>query len=267
MTIRRLIHPTTTRRTVLASAAASGIAFGAAGVAAAGPPPPDYPEITDFCSAYVVVEQAAAFEDWETVAAGIAGLAEHGPDSVAGAVAVLGDALVTFEFETPEFDAAYNEVVDAAVDECGFSAVEVALVDYAFGGIPEELPAGFTVFRAENIGEEVHELILFGFNEGVELTIEEWLGLPDEEAEAVVHFAGAAVVFPGSTGSFGVELTPGRYVAICFLPEGAAPELIAQLPPGPPDPTASYPPELAALFESAPHFVHGMVQEFTVTEG
>ena len=49
--------------------------------------------------------------------------------------------------------------------------------------------------------------------------------------------------------------TPGRYFAVCFLPQGATPELMAQME----GPESSLPPGAGP-----PHFMAGMVQEFTV---
>ena len=48
----------------------------------------------------------------------------------------------------------------------------------------------------------------------------------------------------------------GDYIAVCFLPQGATPELIAQMPEGP---DGTMPPEAGP-----PHAMAGMVQEFTV---
>lgn len=271
MTIRHLAHLTAARRIMLVVGGAAGLTFGTAGTSsiaavAAGPPPPEYPAITDFCTAYLVVEQAAASEDWETVGTAVEALAEHAPASLADAIGVIAGTMITLQFETAEFAAAYEELVDTAVTECNFNTVDVTLMEYGFGGIPPELPAGVTAFRAANVGAEVHELIVFGFNEGVTTTLDEWFALPDEEADQMITFSGVTIVYPGTSGNLVADLTPGRYVAICFLPAGAAPELVSQLPPGPPDPTASYPAHLAALLEAPPHFVHGMVQEFVVTE-
>jgi uncharacterized cupredoxin-like copper-binding protein len=43
---------------------------------------------------------------------------------------------------------------------------------------------------------------------------------------------------PGTTNYFEVELTPGEYLAICFVPDKQ---------------------------DGKPHFEHGMVRQFTVT--
>ena len=124
------------------------------------------------------------------------------------------------------------------------------LVDYAFGGIDQELPAGVTVFRVENLGTEVHELVLIGIKDGVPATLDELIALPEEESAALINFVGVAFAYPGTSGSLVADLTPGRYVAICFLPTGATPELMSQAPEGPPDPSVSLPAEVAALLRA-----------------
>jgi hypothetical protein len=106
----------------------------------------------------------------------------------------------------------------------------VALSEYAFGGIPEELSAGPTIFTAEAIGEEVHEMIIARINDDVTLTLEEILALPEEEQESMVTFIGGVFgVFPGTSQSTVMDLEAGRYVAICFFPEGATPEVFEQM--------------------------------------
>ena len=57
---------------------------------------------------------------------------------------------------------------------------------------------------------------------------------------------------------------PGRYVVLCFLPEGATPEVLMQLEElgvdGPEDTT----PADAGIELGPPHYALGMVHEFTV---
>ena len=61
---------------------------------------------------------------------------------------------------------------------------------------------------------------------------------------------------PPGEASYGVaELAPGRYIAVCYLPQGATPEVMAQM-----DGPDSSLPEGAG----PPHFMAGMVQEFNV---
>ena len=66
-----------------------------------------------------------------------------------------------------------------------------------------------------------------------------------------------AFAFPGTVGQTVTDFTPGRYVALCFLPQGATPEIISQM--GGPEDTAPAGAELGP-----PHFTAGMIHEFTV---
>ena len=54
-----------------------------------------------------------------------------------------------------------------------------------------------------------------------------------------------------------MDLAPGDYIAVCFLPQGATPELMAQMPRAP---TATP----AARGRTSRTAMAGMVQEFTV---
>ena len=62
--------------------------------------------------------------------------------------------------------------------------------------------------------------------------------------------AGGAFAAPGTEGYTAMELEPGRYMAICFLPEGATPENLPKLESG--------------EIDGAPHFTLGMISEFSV---
>ena len=50
---------------------------------------------------------------------------------------------------------------------------------------------------------------------------------------AKATMVGVAFGFPGSTSFTTMDLAPGDYIAVCFLPQGATPELMAQMPEGP----------------------------------
>ena len=54
--------------------------------------------------------------------------------------------------------------------------------------------------------------------------MEEILALPEEESDTMVTFVGGVFgLFPGTSQTTVVDLPPGRYVAICFFPQGAHP--------------------------------------------
>src|SRR3546814_7465974 len=93
-------------------------------------------------------------------------------------------------------------------------------------------------FTNDTEHDEPHEMVLFRRNDGVDDPIEDLLALPEDEVMSKVSMAG--VVFadaPGSEAAAMLDLEPGSYVAICFIPTGGAED-------GP------------------PHIVGGMVAEF-----
>jgi hypothetical protein len=71
-----------------------------------------------------------------------------------------------------------------------------------------------------------------------------------------------AFTFPGATSYGAADLTPGRYIAVCFLPDGATPEVLMQLDEAGVDgPEDSLP---AGVEVGPPHYTIGMTHEFNV---
>ena len=148
-------------------------------------------------------------------------------------------------------------------DNCSFDAkVDVAAVDWAFGGIPLELPAGSAAFRVTNIGEEMHEMGILRRLDGVTLSWDEILPIVAEsflnetdEADQYVEWVGHAWV-PTSENSVVAfaELVPGDYAAFCMVPVGTNQDMSEE--------------DMEALagpgYEA--HWQHGMLQEFTVVD-
>ena len=150
-------------------------------------------------------------------------------------------------FDTEEFNQAFAALGDAATAECADETFEVTAVDYAFEGIPEEIPAGRIGVSFANEGTEFHEMVVFRKNDDTAESFDEIFALEDQDAaQALVSEAGATFAPPGgsSSGLFDVS-EPGEYVAVCFIPVGTTPE--AEEGSGP------------------PHFTQGMKAEFTVT--
>jgi hypothetical protein len=156
---------------------------------------------------------------------------------------IAGDPSAT---ESPDFAAAQTSVHQYDLDNCGWTTQEVSAKDYAFEGLPDEVPAGVTSFEFSNGGAEVHELILVKKNDGVTDSAEDLLALPEEESMAKVTMLGEpAFALPGESHYKVADLEPGDYVAVCFIPTG-----MTGVDGPPPD--------------GPPHFTHGMFAEFTV---
>ena len=202
-------------------------------------------------------EIAAATEEFATeLEPKLDAALETAPDEIASDVETLV-GLVREGLETgddtssdPEYMAA-DESIDVYVAEsCGYDTIDVSAVEYAFQNLPSTLPAGRTAFAFTNEGEEIHEMVLFRINDDVTETIEELLALPEEEALGKVVFAGVTFSAQGGTDTETIELAPGRYGAVCFIPVGTMDMTALQSEEEPSGP---------------PHFTAGMQAEFTVT--
>jgi hypothetical protein len=144
-------------------------------------------------------------------------------------------------FDNEETFTTYSEVVDGAVSSCGYETVDVTGVDYAFEGVPASIPSGTAAFRFTNASEsEEHEMIIARKADGVDLSWDEILELPEDESESLVEFTAAAFAPPGGSSNALGTLEPGEYVMVCFVPVGGAED-------GP------------------PHMTQGMRAEFTVS--
>lgn len=115
--------------------------------------------------------------------------------------------------------------------------VNLSLVDYAFN-FDKPLTAGRHTIKVTNPAAQNHEIQLIKLAPGKTLgDMQQWIekmqGPPPGNA-----VGGTAGMEPGTTNYFDVELTPGEYVAICFVPDHK---------------------------DGKPHFVHGMAKQFTVS--
>ncbi len=117
--------------------------------------------------------------------------------------------------------------------------VEVEMVDFAFA-LPADIAAGEQLWRVRNGGEQLHHMVVFRLNEGATLNdmlawMESEEGPPPGEPAAYV-----GIMSSGYSADYTLNMTPGRYVAICFMPDHLG--------------DAS----------GMPHFMLGMVQEFEI---
>ena len=117
--------------------------------------------------------------------------------------------------------------------------VTVHAKEFAFD-IPKSIAAGPTTFRLVNDGKEFHHLSIIKLEEGK--TIADFgeamkAGKPPEWA---VAYGGPNAAVPGQTIAATIDMQPGSYVVVCFIPS-----------PG----------------EQAPHAAKGMIAPLTVTAG
>ena len=130
----------------------------------------------------------------------------------------------------------------------GATPVTISASEYAFAGTEALAAVGSYAVSLENVGQELHELVIQQLAADETRPLEELIALPEPPPTTDVAFAFAC---PGATAdAVGVELTePGRYVVLCFLPTGL-------LPTTPPE-------EIESL--GPPHAFQGMALELQVT--
>lgn len=117
------------------------------------------------------------------------------------------------------------------------ATVNLELVDYAFN-FDKPLTAGRHTMKVTNPAPQDHEIQIVQLAPGkTPADLQKWVetmqGPPPGKA-----IGGVASMKPGTTNYFDVELTPGEYVALCFVPDHK---------------------------DGKPHHVHGMVKPFTVS--
>ncbi|MGH7617637.1 MAG: hypothetical protein ACREPM_10445, partial [Gemmatimonadaceae bacterium] len=116
------------------------------------------------------------------------------------------------------------------------SDATIALADYSFT-VTGALTAGHHTIKVTNAGPQVHELELVKFATGKGMKdLAAWAaslqGPPPADA-----LGGVAALMSGLGGTFDVDLTPGNYAFICFVPDAK---------------------------DGKPHLEHGMAKEFKV---
>lgn len=115
--------------------------------------------------------------------------------------------------------------------------LSLTLADYAFG-FSQPLTSGTHVIRVENVATQSHEIAFFRFEPGK--TMDDLMAWAEtyDGPPPVSPAGGVSGIRPGQSADVEVTLTPGQYVAICFLPDAT---------------------------DGAPHLVHGMVLPFAVS--
>jgi hypothetical protein len=226
--------------------------------------PPGSASVSGYCAAHVALEAAFNGEDPSAIGPAVEAAQAVVPDEIAGTLAdVLANA-PTDGPPTQAFIESYSQLLQWVSDNCGFQTLDVVATNYAYGGIADgdQVPAGVTVIRLDNQADEYHEIILFRRNEGTTETLDELMALPEDQIGAKLTSVGGGFAAPGTVGGTVVDLTPGDYIALCFIPKGTTQEAMDQMAAAGSAPTGSAP----TGSEGPPHFTLGMHVEFTVVE-
>lgn len=175
----------------------------------------------------------------ETLVANLDGDAKSAATTLRDAFVEIGATGDPSALQAPETTSAITTVGEAVHEGCALQAVDIDAVEYAFQGTPTTLKAGRASFALQNKGVEEHEMVLFKAADGVTEPLAELLALPEDEVMSKMQFTGVTFGGPGTTSYVAVDLTPGTYFLVCFIPQGGGEE-------GP------------------PHFMGGMQQTITV---
>jgi hypothetical protein len=111
--------------------------------------------------------------------------------------------------------------------------VRVTTQDYEFL-VDGTFVSGRQTVRLENAANQIHEMLIISLPD--DLTLEQYLAGPTESHEehqpeagppfSMSQTQGLWVIDPGLTAFVEVELTPGRYALVCFVPDADGPHLM-----------------------------------------
>ncbi len=197
------------------------------------------PAFAEYCAASAALDESEEaptpeqFEELRTLA----------PDEISEEADIVVDALIASDFDfgttfaDPEVSAAVERIEAFEVESCGASPdegddeedalvleptpgatlVPVSGVDFAFDGIPAEIPAGPVSFAFDNDGESAHEMFVARIGDG--FTLDELLALDSEPTEEQAEEIGGTFGSPGDPTSYvNGDLEPGTYAVVCFIP-------------------------------------------------
>lgn len=208
--------------------------------------------------------EAELKEAGESLSPSSQAIEDNAPDDLAERAAEINSAIQDLRdgdataFNGDALFESYTSLAGGTVEACEFDAVDVTASDYRFDGLPATLEAGTVAFKLTNSSTaEPHEIALIRRPDGETRTFAELLALPEDQAQAATEFKGAGFAEPQGEGAAIVELEPGSYIAVCFIPVGGGEE---------PADEGSDPAEGESEDdEDAPaHWEQGMVTEFTV---
>lgn len=158
-------------------------------------------------------------------------LSEHVDGDLQGDVSTLSEAFESIAetgdpsaLDSEELNTAVGRIGEAAHQDCDFEKVDIEAFEYRYEGLPSEVPAGPVSFALANEGVEEHEIVIFRRADGVSESLEELLAMPEDEVFSKIEFTGVAFGAPDTTAYTTVDLAPGTYFVVCFIPVGGGEE-------------------------------------------
>ncbi len=146
---------------------------------------------------------------------------------------------------SPDRQTADRNIDQYMLRECGYQQIQITATDNAYLGIPATTRSGAVGITLDNQGREAHQVLTVRIDDGVTEPFTALLRLPPEQRAQTATPLGSVEVDPGQTATVFLRLTPGRYGAGDFLPQGTT--------------------RLDAPGNGDPHYLHGLQAEFTVT--
>jgi hypothetical protein len=224
--------------------------------------------VEDFCDQAFAVDAAvgaansSAGEDGpersavDDVKAALATLQEVAPagakETAADVAKATEEQLSSPGLPSEAFLASFSDLLDWMADHCGYQVFDVTAHEYTFQDLPSAAQPGRTIVRLANHGNEVHEIVFAKAKDGVTESAEELVQLSEEESAEKLEFLSNGFAMPNGSGGALLDLSDGRYIAICFIPTGMTPSAMEEMM------------ESGAVPQGAPHAMEGMVGEFLV---
>lgn len=155
--------------------------------------------------------------------------------------------------ETPPI-ALFNSLSNVSTylfDHCRFDGrLDVQGTEYSFTGIPAQIPSGTYGILLRNTGGQQHMMGIFRRNDGETAAWQDLLMLPQDQFGS--HVQPVTFSFAPANGNAWlrrIALTPGDYVAVCFITEGSVVKADGSYVDG----------------TGPAHFMKGMMTEFHVS--
>ncbi len=180
---------------------------------------------------------------------------------VAMAAGLLGATLLTACGDsTDDAGASTNDTAAATTTHDAHRPVVVTATDYAFQGLPASVPAGTQLQLVNDSNVELHELVALRVPDGDSRSLQDLL----KDPASLESVAPATVLLTPPGGQEiqavgdGTLTQPGRYVLICAIPTGIAPQAYLDAVKA----AGGGKPEIPDA--GAPHLAHGMFAELVV---